>query len=339
MRIMIHHIFSAHRARCVCCLVLLALSCAVEKKTARIDIPDLSVPEDSFSLENTCRRLSLSVMRRSGQTDTAPLALFYRTLDRTSDSLNRALGKEIRTLAGKNALLDAVYKKWNMAFDPRDDAVETLLPHAAFGRRKGNCLGVSLMVLMLAERTHCPLGGVVLPGHFFCRYDDGEFRENIEPNRSGYAHSDDYYRAKYLSPGVTWYDLKNLTLKETAGVLWYAVGTIFLKRNDPGFAAACLKESRRLVPFLAETQGNLALAWALCGSGDSALSIFEELFGKYPAFANLAANYGAVAMATGHPEKSLEVYKKGLSLFPGDPVLLLGYSRAYAACLKTDSRK
>ena len=334
-KIYFHFLFST----CFGFLLVLSVSCSIETAKNRTDIPDLGVSADSLSLENACREISMSVLSRSGQTDTNALVLFYRTLDRAADSLRQVLGEKSLTIAGKNAILDVVYKNWNMAFDPRDDALETMLPHKAFFRRKGSCLGVSLMILMLAQRLDCPLHGVVLPGHFFCRFDDGESRENIEPNRSGYRHPDDYYRTKYPAAGMPWYDLKNLTKRQVVGVLYYSVGTAFLKQNDPGYAAACLKESRRLVPSLAEAQGNLALAWALCGSGDSALAIFEGLFEKYPSLKNLAANYGAVAMAAGQCEKAVDVYKKGLAQLPSDPALLLGLARASAACQKTEARK
>jgi hypothetical protein len=324
---------------CITSLVLFPVGCSTDCHGPRTDIPDLPFVEDSLSLENICRGISLQVLSRLGGHSTGSADNFYRTLDKTADSLIVSLGNKTQTLAGMNAILDVVYKKWNMSFSPCDDAFETALPHEAFDRRKGNCLGVSLMILMLAQRLGCPVYGVVLPGHFFCRFDNGEVRENIEPNKGGYRRPDDYYRTKYLSRGVPWYDLKNLTKKETAGVLYYSLGTIFLKKNDPGFAAACLQEGCRLSPFLTEAQGNYALALALCGRGEKALAVFDELFGKYPSFANLAANYGAVAMATGRYRKALDVYKKGLSCLPADPILLLGYSRAYAACSKADSCK
>jgi tetratricopeptide (TPR) repeat protein len=193
------------------------------------------------------------------------------------------------------------------------------------------------MVLLLAERLKCPIYGVALPGHFFCRFDDGAVRVNIEPNRRGYGHPDGYYRAKYLFRGAQWYDLEKLTKRQIVGILYYTIGTIFLKGDDPGFAAACLGESCRRFPALVEAQGNHALALALCHDSDRAIKLFEALFEKHPDFINLAANYGAVVLAAGNCRKALQIYKKGLSYFPSDPKLLIGLSQAYAACQKTDS--
>ena len=319
------------------CFAFLGLSCAFQNEKVRNDIPVLEVLDDTLSLENACKRISLSVLSRLEKNDSNGLTLFYGIIDKAADSLKRALGRNAQTLVGEQAILDVVYNNWKMGFDPRDDVIETILPHLAFKKKKGNCMGVSLMILILAEKLSCPIYGVVLPGHFFCRYDDGATRVNIEPNRRGFQHPDDYYRTKYLSSGFSMHTLTNLTKKETLGVLYYTVGTLFLKRHDNGFAAACLKESFRRVPLFIEAKGNYACALALCGKSDSAIKLFDSLFETYPSMINLAANYGAVAMEAGHYQKALQIYKKGLHYFPSDPKLLLGLSQAYVKCAMKDS--
>jgi tetratricopeptide (TPR) repeat protein len=178
-----------------------------------------------------------------------------------------------------------------------------------------------------------------VPGHFFCRYDDGATAVNIEPNKGGFQHPDDYYRTKYLSKNDASYSLEKLKKTETIGVLYYTIGTLFLKRNDPGFAAILLQESYRRFPSLVEAKGNHALALALCGRSDSAMTLFKELFETYPSLPNLAMNYGAVAMDAGHYEQAFAIYKKGLVDFPNDPKLLLGLSQAYVARSKKDSSR
>jgi hypothetical protein len=320
----------------------LGIACAPDKagQTA-IVIPRLQPVDDSLSLEAACKIISVEALTRSGEKDTGEVSRFFRFIDAAADSLTGALGKNAATLAGKDAVVDIVYHKWKMAFDRRDDVMKTLLPHSAYAEKKGNCMAVSLMILMLAERLGCPVGGIILPGHFFCRYDDGKNRVNIEPNREGYSHSDDYYRTKYLSDATSWHTLEALKKTETIGAFYYAIGTLLLRRNAPGLAAAFLNESRRRLPSLVEAEGNHALALALCGRNDTALTILETLYRQHPAAPNLAANCGAVAMAAGRHRKAFEIYKNGLTHFPNDPKLLGGLSRAYTACQKdtTDTEK
>src|SRR3972149_11504236 len=49
----------------------------------------------------------------------------------------------------------------------------------------GNCVGLSILYLCLAEGLHLPIYGVSVPEHIFVRYDDGDFRRNIETGYEG----------------------------------------------------------------------------------------------------------------------------------------------------------
>ncbi len=297
-----------------------------------------SMLDDSLSIAASCSSATAEFIRHFGYTETGQ-PLFYREIVKTADSLAAVLGNRAKTAAGARAIIDVIYKTWSIGFEPLDTALEALLPNKIFARKKGACLGVSLIMLMLAEKLHCPLYGVMLPGHFFCRYDDGLERFNIEPNKSGYCHDDNYYRNKYLSSNTPSYDLCNLTKKASIGVFYYNLGTQCLKRNDPGAAIACFKESKRRCPDFAEAKGNLALAWVECGNRDSALAAFEALFAKYPNLVNLAANYGATLMAARQYRKALNIYQRGLSFYPSDTALLFGIARAYQGLgLKDSSR-
>jgi len=282
---------------------------------------------DSLTLQSACIRLSSDFMARYGYKDSGYAVRFYRDLNRVSDSLIRVLGSSARTTAGAAAILDVVYNNWSIGFDSRDTAIETLLPHMVYRSKKGACLGVSLIMLMLAEKFHCPLFGVVLPGHFFCRFDNGTTRYNIEPNKKGMRHPDRYYREKYLSSGTPGYDARNLTTASTVGVLYYNLGAQCLSRRDPIAAISCFQESVRRCPGFAEAHGNLALAWAQRGVTDSALAVFEVLFVAYPNLARLAENYGEVAMEAKQYRRALGVYQKGLEYFPSDTALLPGLGR------------
>jgi regulator of sirC expression with transglutaminase-like and TPR domain len=75
------------------------------------------------------------------------------------------------------------------ADDPND-----LFLHSVMDSRKGYCLSLSILYLSLGERLGLPLYGVVVPGHFFVRYDSGSVRFNIETTARGASASDDHYR-------------------------------------------------------------------------------------------------------------------------------------------------
>jgi tetratricopeptide (TPR) repeat protein len=59
--------------------------------------------------------------------------------------------------------------------------------------RVGNCLGLTLLYLAVAERLDLPIRAVETPEHVFVRWDDGTHRRNIELTAGGVEHPDDWY--------------------------------------------------------------------------------------------------------------------------------------------------
>jgi regulator of sirC expression with transglutaminase-like and TPR domain len=57
----------------------------------------------------------------------------------------------------------------------------------------GNCLGLSLLYLAVAERLDLPIRCVRAPQHVFLRWDDGATRRNIEATAGGIEHPDEWY--------------------------------------------------------------------------------------------------------------------------------------------------
>ena len=79
---------------------------------------------------------------------------------------------------------------------PNADNPEDLFLHTVLDQRRGYCLSLSILYLSLAERLGLPIYGVVVPGHFFVRYDDGKVRFNIEATNRGRSLPDEYYIEK-----------------------------------------------------------------------------------------------------------------------------------------------
>ena len=284
---------------------------------------------DSLSLKDACIRISSDLC--SG-TQGAPRAenqrAFYTTVDKTGDSLFKALGLDAQGPQGAQAIIRQVYDRWEIGFDACDTCVETLLPEQVYMKKKGACLGVSLIILLLAEKLECPIHGVLLPGHFYCRFDNATDRFNIEPNKSGCNHPDDYYWQRYLWANKSRYDLKNLNTKETVGVLCFNAGNLFLRRKDFSQAKAYFTESVRRLPMFIEAKGNLALTFAQSGDLEKSKMLFDTLFNEVPDLNGLAANYGAVLCASRDLKKANEVFTKGLFYFPNDSSLLAGLAKA-----------
>jgi regulator of sirC expression with transglutaminase-like and TPR domain len=322
----------------VACALLPVISCSAKKNIQGGTTGTLSLPvSDTLSLESACRIIAHHAPVEFGATDTVVATAFFRLLDSAGEAIRSTPGFKPASPVTRKAILDLVYKTWQIGFDSADTSLESLLPDRVYRQHKGGCLGVSLLILMLAERLSCPLYGVVLPGHFFCRYDDGSERVNIEPNRGGCTHDDAYYRAHYPIDKLPWYDLKNLSRPKTIGVLCFNCGTLCLRKKLVAPAIGYLRECLHLMPSLAEAKGNLAVAYARSGSADTALSLFAELSSECPDMVNLARNYGMVAAAAGRYRKAMEIYCAGLERNPTDSLLFRRATGTLSRLGKDDS--
>jgi tetratricopeptide (TPR) repeat protein len=307
----------------VIALLLAACSTTTDKKSCAVSQPNFSL-DDTLSLQSACTLISehLCSILRFGDGDPASLVFFNHILDSTAGAINTGLRDEKNRQTALDSIRSVVYQSWKIRFDPADTLVETLLPHLVFRNRKGACLGVSLIILMLAEKLNCPVYGVMLPEHLFCRYDDEIKRINIEPNKDGCAHPDEYYLRRYPLEHRPWYSLVNLDNKAVIGLLCHNAGVLCLKQKKYDAALLYCRECLRRIPSFVEAKGNRALAYAQMGRLDTALVLFEELFSAHPDLVNLAANYGTVAMAAKQYPKALDIFRKGLVYFPGDSALM-----------------
>jgi regulator of sirC expression with transglutaminase-like and TPR domain len=306
----------------VIALLVAACSTTTDKKSSTVSQPNFSL-DDTLSLQGACTLISehLCSILRSGDGDPASLAFFNNIIDSTAGAINTSLRDKKNRQTTLDSIRSVVYQSWKIRFDPADTLIETLLPHLVFRNRKGACLGVSLIILMLAEKLNCPVYGVILPEHLFCRYDDGVRRINIEPNKEGCAHPDEYYRSCYPLEHRPWYSLSNLDNKAVIGILCHNAGVLCLKQKKYDAAILYCRECLRRIPGFVEAKGNCALVYAQMGRLDTALVLFEELFTAHPDLVNLAANYGTVAMAAKQYPKALDIFRKGLEYFPADQVL------------------
>jgi hypothetical protein len=248
---------------------------------------------DTVSVIKSCMNVSSDLIMQYGDKDTSGMGFFYMLIDKTADSLKRHYNTEMIDRRGAAAITGIIYDDWKIGFDSNASSIESILPHRVYYGKKGTCMGVALMMLMLAEKTQCPLYGVMLPGHILCRFDNGTNRFNMEPNRHGIEHSDEYYMSKYNLSKWPWHKFRNMTVKEVTGALCFDIGTYFMINNKYSAAEAYLKAGCRNYPELAEAEGNLAIAMARNGKKDSADILFKKLLMQYPGLENLKQNYTA----------------------------------------------
>jgi len=173
------------------------------------------------------------------------------------DQLNaRNLPLDHRTIPIINKYLFETerYTAVSQAADPND-----LFLHCVMDNRRGYCLSLSILYLSLAERLGLPLYGVVVPGHFFVRYDDGKVVFNIETTSNGAVASDEHYIEKFKAPaddGAGLY-MQKLNKLQTLGCLFNNLGNTYDAVGDEDTAMEILEAAVEINPSLAEARMNL----------------------------------------------------------------------------------
>lgn len=168
----------------------------------------------------------------------------------------RKLGVDSRAVPVINEYLfsELGYKSIAEATDPG-----SLFLHTVMDKKRGYCLSLSILYLAIGERLGLPLYGVVVPGHFFVRYDDGRTRFNIETTSKGETASDEHYIAKFKVPevGNNHIYMKNLDKIQTLGCFFNNLGNSY---SDIGRMDSALQAFERAVainPMLSESRANL----------------------------------------------------------------------------------
>lgn len=184
------------------------------------------------------------------------------------------------------------FKTISHANDPND-----LFLHSVMDNRQGYCLSLSILYLALAERLGLELYGVVVPGHFFVRYDGGNVRFNIETTSNGASPPDDHYMVKFNVPenGRDVIYMKNLTKRQTLGCFFNNLGNVYNDAGDRDTAMLALERAVAINPTLSESRANL----------------------------------GNIYLQKGRPDDAIRQYRAALQLNPNDPKTYNNLGNAY----------
>ncbi|MBN2021004.1 MAG: tetratricopeptide repeat protein [Sedimentisphaerales bacterium] len=162
------------------------------------------------------------------------------------------------------------FKTIDRADDPHD-----LFLHTVMDRRRGYCLSLSIVYLAIGERLGLPLYGVVAPGHFFVRYDDGQTRFNIEATHQGVSPTDDYYIKTFNVPAGDTLYMTNLNKLQTLGCFCNNLGNVYKEVANYDQAMQALKCAVYINPTLAESRANLGGIYLVKNRPDDAIPEFQ----------------------------------------------------------------
>ena len=236
-----------------------------------------------------------------------------------------------------DTFINILYSELGIIFDPDQDDIENIMPQSILRSRRGSCVGVSLIFLLVAEKISCPLSGVFLPGHFLVRLNSGQAARNIEPNKYGYSHPDSYYAVNYFNQKSSWYGLRNFSSMETAAVLYYTVANICRIHKKIPEATRFYSLATSLLDNFPEAWGNLGLVSFWSGDKTKAADAFKKAFLLKPDLMHLAQNKGAFEMHEKDYSTAIETFRRGLRYEPDNPELLYGLASAFYSSKNPDS--
>ena len=204
------------------------------------------------------------------------------------------------------------FKSVKEASNPRD-----LFLHSVLDNKRGYCLSLSVLYLSLAERLGLPLYGVVVPGHFFVRYDNGRVRFNIETTSGGGGAADEHYINKFKVPvdNDSIY-MQNLDKMQTLGCFFNNLGNSYMDVGNIEQALVAIERAVEINPSLAECRTNLGNIYLKKDRIEDAINQYRAALQINPADAKTHNNLGNAYTKAGRLDDAISEYSESLELDP-----------------------
>jgi tetratricopeptide (TPR) repeat protein len=217
----------------------------------------------------------------------------------------------------------------------------SLFLHTVLDMKRGYCLSLSILYLSLAERLGLPLYGVVVPGHFFVRYDDGRRRFNIETTSKGGTAPDEHYINMFKVPQSSNDSiyLKNLNKIQTLGCFFNNLGNSYDDVGNKESALLALERAVEINPTLSEARANLGNIYLEKGQLADAIREYKVALRINPSDAKTHNNLGNAYLRKaeiqgpnfrmGWVNYAIREYMQSLSLDPNLPDAYKNLAAAY----------
>jgi len=200
------------------------------------------------------------------------------------------------------------------------DTPDHLLLNRVLLGRKGHCVGLATVYLVLAEELDLPIHAVSTPKHIFLRWDDGKVRRNIELFQKGRDLPDEDYIREQKIPkesierGVF---MANLTREEFLGFIYQNRGVLESQQGDFEASGRDYRRALRLNPKLEAAhynRGNDALKQKRFRK---AIRDYTRALKLYPTDAWALHNRGLAWKGLGETEKAERDWRLAREIEPG----------------------
>jgi len=214
--------------------------------------------------------------------------------------------------------------------DPGNYLLETVL-----ARKKGNCLGLSMLYLSLADRLGLPFRGVYVPSHCFVRYEGKTIRRNVEFAEGGASWEDERYRREFRIQTDSPY-LHSLTRNEMLGVFLKTLGAGYSRKGREEDALRLYDEAGRLYPGLPDVYYNAGVSLQRLGRHDEAMGKYRSALGLDPEMAAARDNLSILLAGKGRYDEAIEEARRAVELEPWNAATRGNLAAAYCGCGRMD---
>ena len=248
------------------------------------------------------------------------------TLNQLGDKLFKALTQAGTVTAKLEALRTLLFRIEQYQLPEKDSAADFLLS-GVLKNKRGNCLGLSVLCLALAERAGLKLFGVPVPsrlsgaGHLLVRFDDGTHRENFDPTQEGAAFPDDHYKDLFkLRPEdlKSGYILGNASRKDVLCILLVNLGGSRVEGDAPLTALPLLEQAIAMKPNYANAFNNLGAAKLRMSDVSGAVAAYNKALDLQPGLVGARLGLADIAIRRGAAETAEKQIEAVLVDEPGN---------------------
>jgi len=209
-------------------------------------------------------------------------------------------GKRTKGKSGMDkvdALNKLIFDELKFEREVRDESIKFMLLPYVLEHKKGSCLGLAALYLVLAERAGLEVRGIMVPRHLFLRHK----QRNIELLRKGAAMPDEWYTMTWQVPeGASAY-LRMLTEQELMAVFDFNLANARRMKGEYQKAEEGYRQVIADIPDFAEAHANLGLVLQLQKKFKPAMEAYLEAQALYPGLPGLKQNMNALRTDMGLP--------------------------------------
>jgi hypothetical protein len=170
-----------------------------------------------------------------------------------------------------------LFQQWGFVREVEDRSLGYVLLPSVLEHRRGSCVGLGSLFLVLAEGLGCSAAGVLMPGHFYARVREATGARNVELLRAGEAMPDVWYERRFPVPGGSAREYaRPLTAQEVVGVVHYDVGNERRRQRRLPEAQAAFARAVRDFPDLSEAHASLGAVQHLLGDLSAATASYRR---------------------------------------------------------------